>query len=433
MAINRTKQELRACEDKIDAEAKAALAIIEKAADENRSRTDDENSEIAGHHKTLATLKENKREFEDQLETEQSIQDDIKGLDGDADRGVRDIQVHSKTPTEIASLGDQFIEAKGYKELVEKGFGGEFSTGMVELNTKGTLATTPGTALTPPQYVPGIVETLYQRLYVSDLMPNNSTSSNQVTYVRESTATNAAAAVAEQGTKPESTLVFDEITEPVRKIATILPVTDEMLEDAPSISSYINQRLVLFVKQQEEAQVLTGTGTAPNLAGLLSIGRAAIGTFTRSVGTSNERALFMAANGARGSSFLDPDAVIIHPTNWQAIRLGTDLGGQYYGGGPFYGPYGGPQGPASSSQFSADNVWGLRVVVTSAIPLGTALIGSFSQAAALFRRSGVSVEATNSHSTWFANNITALRAEERLALAVYRPSAFCAVIGLAAS
>jgi hypothetical protein len=42
----------------------------------------------------------------------------------------------------------------------------------------------------------------------------------------------------------------------------------------------------------------------------------------------------------------------------------------------------------------------------------------------------VTVEATNSHSTWFADDIVALRAEERLALAVYRQSAFTVVTGL---
>ena len=82
-------------------------------------------------------------------------------------------------------------------------------------------------------------------------------------------------------------------------------------------------------------------------------------------------------NGTRGSSFLDPDTVVIHPTNWQAIRTAKDTHGQYYGGGPFYGPYGGPQGPAGASQFSADKLWGMRVVVTSAITVGTALVGAF--------------------------------------------------------
>ena len=75
----------------------------------------------------------------------------------------------------------------------------------------------------------------------------------------------------------------------------------------------------------------------------------------------------------------------------------------------------------------------MRVVVTSAITLGSALVGAFSQGGAVFRRSGVTVEATNSHSTWFADDITAIRAEERLALAVYRESAFTVVTGLSSA
>jgi hypothetical protein len=42
----------------------------------------------------------------------------------------------------------------------------------------------------------------------------------------------------------------------------------------------------------------------------------------------------------------------------------------------------------------------------------------------LYRRGGVSLEATNSHSDWFVRDITAIRAEQREALAVYRPASF---------
>ena len=202
------------------------------------------------------------------------------------------------------------------------------------------------------------------------------------------------------------------------------------MEDAPQIQAYLNQRLTLFVKQQEEQQLLLGSGVAPNLQGLVGTGRA-IGTFTRGTADDNATALFKAANGTRGSSFLDPDTVVIHPTNWQAIRLGKDDNGQFYGGGPFFGAYGGNTPQASASQFAADSLWGMRVVVTSAITVGTALVGSFSQGAALFKKGGLRVEASNSHGTYFQSDIVAIRAEMREALAVYRPSAFCAVVNLA--
>jgi hypothetical protein len=48
----------------------------------------------------------------------------------------------------------------------------------------------------------------------------------------------------------------------------------------------------------------------------------------------------------------------------------------------------------------------------------------------IWRRGGVSVEASNSHSDYFQRNLVALRAEERLALGLYRPSSLTAVSGL---
>lgn len=113
------------------------------------------------------------------------------------------------------------------------------------------------------------METLHERLYVADLLATQSTDSSQIRYVRESTATNAAAGVSEGAAKPESTLAFSEETVPVRKIATILPVSDELLDDAEAIQTYLNSRLALFVKVEEERQLLRGTGVAPQIQGII--------------------------------------------------------------------------------------------------------------------------------------------------------------------
>jgi HK97 family phage major capsid protein len=420
-----------ATEQKLKDEALAYKAVLDAASKEERDLTDDDRTEIAEHMKNIEVLEKQLAEVEQNIKTLEDVDAISKNMGAEFTNFGREVEVVEKKAEEIIDLGEQFIESKGYKELMSKGLSGEFSSGPIELDEKATLWSTPGTALTPSQYVPGIVETLYQRLY-ADLFAQVQVNTNQIQYVSETTATNAAAAVAEGQAKPESTLVFGESTEPIRKIATILPVADEVLEDAPQIRAYINQRLILFVKQEEEEQLLLGVGTGANLTGLLKrpTGGGAIGTYARGTVDDNALAIFKAMNGARGSSQLEPDAIVIHPTNWQAIRTAKDSSGQYYGGGPFYGPYGGPQGPAGASQFSVDSIWGTRVVVTSAVTIGTAVTGSFQQGAALYRRSGVTVEATNSHSTWFADNLTALRAEERLGLAVYRPSAFVAVTGL---
>jgi HK97 family phage major capsid protein len=135
--------------------------------------------------------------------------------------------------------------------------------------------------------------------------------------------------------------------------------------------------------------------------------------------------LFKAMNGTRGSSFVEPEWVVLHPTDWEAIRLLTDTAGQYFGGGPFLGSYGNGSRVAASGQVTGatDSLWGKSVYVTTAIGgAGTALVGS-SAAAQVWSRGGMSVEASNSHSTNFVYNLTAIRAERRLGLTVLRPGA----------
>jgi len=170
--------------------------------------------------------------------------------------------------------GDRFIASKAYQQIRDPGGRGQsWTTGPVEVSstqflTKGTLLETtaggPGGGLVPPLYEPGVVSRLLEPLGVADVFGSSQVTASQVRYVVEGTATNAAAGVAEAGTKPESTLVLSETIEAVRKIATVLPVSDEMLEDSVSVQSYLNGRLSLFVKVEEERQLLRGLGSGSN-------------------------------------------------------------------------------------------------------------------------------------------------------------------------
>ena len=167
--------------------------------------------------------------------------------------------------------GDVFVASKGYQQIQDPaGRGQQWSTGPVEVAKgmphtllKGTLLETaggagPGGGLVPPQYAPGIVDKLFEPLGVADVFGQSTVNTSHARYVVEGTATNAAAGVAEAAAKPESTLGYTETTEAIRKIATVLPISDEMLEDAPSIQSYLNGRLSLFVKVEEERQLVRG-------------------------------------------------------------------------------------------------------------------------------------------------------------------------------
>ena len=400
--------------------AREAREVFRKADLENRDATPEERGQI----ETLIARAEEARRSE------------RAGEDADAfARSIGSSGPVSVSTDTTGSPGARFIRAEGYKNIAgAAGTRGErWSTGAIDVGSphvaaKGTLTSTPGTALTPPAYQPGVVETLFQTLTVADLLSQEQTSAGQVRYVRESVATNAGTSVAEGAVKLESTLDFAEETVPIRKVATVLPVSDELLEDAPAIETYLNSRLALFVRQAEEYQLLRGNGTAPNLRGI--IGASGVNTITVSgtAGTAIAENLFTVMNNTRGSSLLDPDALVVHPNTYANMRLSRDAANQYYGGGPWGPAYGGPQGQTSASQFSTGaTYWGVPVVVTTAVGAGTAVVGNFTNAARLYRRGGLSVEASNSHSDYWVRNLVSLRAESRQGLAIFRPQAFTVI------
>jgi HK97 family phage major capsid protein len=399
---------------------KQIIEISDKATEEDRALTDEEHmkaTELFGQATAL------KKEIADDT-SKQKLMDDIRDLGNigaaPSTTETTDTKLTVVHGQRLKSLGGQFVDSDQYQALVKGGFRGQWTTGPIELKTLLTETDGSGGDLVQPDVRPGVLPVLFRRLVVADLMPSGTTGSNTVRYLKETTATNAASTVAEGGTKPESALIFDVVDEPVRKIATWLPVTDEMLEDGPQIRSYIDNRLRLFVQLEEEHQLLAGNGVAPDLQGLMN--RTGVQTQAKG-GDTTPDAIYKAITLIR-NVFLEPDGIIVHPNDWQDIRLLKDQQLQYYGGGPFTGAYGNNGIPTT------DSIWGLRAVITPAATEGTALVGAFGTAAQVFRRGGLTVEASNSHSTYFVENKTAIRAEERLALAVYRPAAFCKVTGI---
>jgi HK97 family phage major capsid protein len=313
------------------------------------------------------------------------------------------------------SWGEQFTASAGYKSLLQRGLkGGNWSSGDIELKATMTEGAGGAALVATPTVLPGITDIRFMELVVADLFPVSGTESPLIRYLVETAVTNAAATVAEGALKPESAIVFDKVDETLHKIATFLPVSDEMLEDWAQIQGYINGRLQLFVRFAEQAQILHGDGTGSNVNGLLNrdLAPTVVKGTSPSASTDNDMdAIYRQITALRVTSFMEPDAIVIDPLGWESILLSKNSQGAYYANGPFVGSQ-----PAT--------LWGKKVVVTPAMTPNTALVGAFAQGAQLFRKGGLTVEASNSHADFFQRNITAIRAEERLGLAVYRPLAF---------
>jgi HK97 family phage major capsid protein len=341
--------------------------------------------------------------------------------------------------------GAAFVRSDGYKAVRSPGSrGASWSTGMIDVGgvgveAKGTLlegaggpgAGTGGGLVPVPTVVPGVAVRLFQPLTLESLLLSGQTNVNTVRYAVEGTATSGAAGVAgvaEGGMKPESTLAYSTTDEPIKKIATSLTVSDELLEDANAVSAFVSSRLSAFVNIETERQLFRGAAGGNEIQGILTSRGVPVYAGGTAAGTKAEQ-LFKAINGVRGSAFVEPEWVVLHPTDWQDLRLLKDTANQYLGGGLFLSPYGGQGQVDASGQVTGaiDQIWGKSVYVTSAIGgAGTALVGT-TAGGQVWNNGGLTVEASSSHASYFTSNLVALRAERRGGLTLLRPGAYVEV------
>jgi HK97 family phage major capsid protein len=323
------------------------------------------------------------------------------------------------------SLGQLFVETDDYNRHPKENLG---SNGNIKADIKNvslkslmesgalktTMATSAGWAPYPTLSPRPLVLSAMRRPVVADLIPQDDTTQSAILYYEETTFTNNAGAVSEGGTKPEAALATTLRTQPVVKIAVTLPVTDEQLADVPQVRGYIDGRLTMMVRLKEETDLLGANGTPPNLQGFHT--KAGIGNLARGAEEDNADAILRAITDVNSvTGFANASGIIMHPLQWQAIRLIRTQTGDYIWAHPSIN---GPQ-----------TLWGLPVVVTPAETDGIALVGDFQMYSHISRRLGLRIDVGYINDD-FVKDIQRIRLEERLSLEIYRASAFAQVTNL---
>lgn len=393
--------------------------------------------------KAQEVVKDETKSFAERREELDKIEVDIKGYADEVAVHVKarelaggaEASEEAKAPeasTQLKSLGAQVTEAAGFKAFagnIRDRQRGSLVVDVKTVNTvdEGTGVTNgfpngQGGAAVIPEYLPGIVDLRFRKLLIADLFAQGATSSNQISWVQETAFQNGAAGTAEKGTYPQSDDTIARKSVQVGKIAHFMKTTDELVQDAPAYQSFLQNRLIFGVRLKEDGDLLNATGY-PSVTGLLQTSGMQTAIASETTGTLADPTLVMddlyeQITAIRFNAFVEPDAIVMNPADWQHIRLAKDANKQYYNGGPFSGAYG------NGGYTNVDAIWGLRVLLTSAIASGTTLTGGFQESAQVFRRQGITVEMTNSNDLDFENGLITVRAEERLALAVYRPGGF---------
>jgi HK97 family phage major capsid protein len=308
------------------------------------------------------------------------------------------------------SFGEQFAEDEKVKAFMAQAN----PRGRIDFQAKATLtsltsdaAGSVGDAIANTR-LPGILPMPQRRMTVRDLISPGQMDGSTLEYVQETGFTNNAGMVAEGAAKPSSDIKLDLKTTSAKVIAHWMKASRQVLSDIPQLRSIIDQRLLYGLAFKEEGQLLNGDGSGQNLLGIIPQATAYSAPITLTGGTSIDQMRLAMLQAALAE--YPATGHVMHPIDWAWIETLKDAGGNYI--------IGNPQGTI------APTLWGLPVVTTQAIAVDKFLTGAFKLGAQVFDRWQARVEVATENEDDFIKNLVTVLAEERLALAVYRPEAF---------
>jgi HK97 family phage major capsid protein len=278
----------------------------------------------------------------------------------------------------------------------------------VQLERKASpILATPPNAMPVPRVITGPQVPLRMR----DLIPVGTTEADSIGYARETSITNSVVIPTAAGQpKPQAGLTYDMQTAAVRTIPAYMKTSAQLWEDYAAFQSWIDARLLYSLSVAEELQLINGNGVAPNLQGLLLVAiNVATVAGAGGVALLDNLAAGVAATFGRGYIV---DGIVVNPGDWgKALTVKTAVGGAYLIGEP----------SDMTPQFS---LWGIPVVLSAGMPSGSYIVGQFNPNCQIFDRSAAAVEVSEQNQDDFVKNLITVRAEERLAFAIYQPGAF---------
>lgn len=393
----------------LGADVKGSIAVAEKVAQLNA-----EANELAEHAEKLEGAELAAKEYGDREKGRRGF-----SLPGGGGKGGERGQVKS--------LGQTVSDEKAFQKWADEGAGGGISFSYDEMwpsdmlakgasfQTIGskTLMTTQAGYAPEVIRMPGFVEARTRPIQLLDIIPTFRTSQAAAKYMEETTRTHGAAETAEGGDYAESAFAFTERSLPVQKITDSLPVTDEQLEDVPFMAGFIDGRLTYGVRQRMDGQCFVGDGSGSNIRGLKNVS----GIQTKAKGTDPVPDVFYKGmTKVRLVGRAIPTHHLMHPNDWERIRLLRTADGIYVWGSP--------------SESGPERLWGLPVVQEDAGDEGYGMVGAFDPAwINLLERQGVNIQIGYVGSQ-FTQGKRTVRGDARVVLVVYRPPAFCELTGL---
>jgi HK97 family phage major capsid protein len=300
----------------------------------------------------------------------------------------------------VANITAAIQQAPGFDSLRKSGAGRLICECPSILETK----TLSSTGLVNPQTLPGIADSGRQDLRVRSLIQSLPIETGSAFFLQETTLTPNASPQVQASAKNEQTLSLQGVTTPVETVAVWTGVSRQALDDIVSLQNFIDTTLRYAVEFEVEKQILTGSGVSPFLTGLIPAATSYNTALTSGVTAVQQADKLRGAITQLQLAGRRANGIVLNPQDWQNIELlKASTTNEYL--------------LASVRQMLAEILWSRTVVTSTFVPSGKFLVGDFS-AAHIRERMGMTLDISDSHASFFIQNLIAVRVEIRLALCI---------------
>lgn len=414
----------------------AAQDLIDTAESEGRDLTDDEAEAVEKHHRNARLSKAEIQEWAAMTPTERhghmfvrtqgtKSADEFTKRWGTPDAPAAELQTFDapafiksrntsrkenpvmETATQYLGLG---VGRKNFGQEIANKITGNEHRAPGDVRPGGTKAlTSAGQIVTDVPLQRGVIPQGRPAISITDVLPVTKRTGPQWRYIRQSSRALAAAPVAEGATKPTSAIGVQTIDGESTVIAHLSEPADKfVLGDNVALGRFVADELVYGLDRALEAEVIGGDGTGAHLTGLLNTSGVQVQAFATNALTSIRKAIT-----AQETLGYEPSVLFISPADWEAVELlATSDDAIAFRGVPI--------------DLMERKLWGLRAVLTTALPAKTAVVLDPSAVSVDVVGSAVDIE-WDASGELFEKNQMRVRVEGRFGVSIYRPEAIVKV------
>lgn len=263
-----------------------------------------------------------------------------------------------------------------------------------------------------PEFTP-IVGPGHDEFHARNIIPVFPTISNAIKFIQYVVDGGAAGfgTVAVGAQKPTVGYIPTVMTANVRKIAGLLDVPDELLDDVVGFRAWIAYELPKAYMDAEDLQIYKGDNTGENLNGLWY--QASAQTFPQGSVTAGSNIIDKIVAGVTQVRKLkrSTSAVVISAVAWQEIFINKGTTKDY--------TY-----PIVLDANGIMRIGGVPIFWSNVFADAEGLVGDFARGTAIFQRKAMQIGYFDQNKDNVEKNVVTIRLEGRIALPVFYPESF---------